>query len=82
MSEKTLLETVLAELQTRKGTWPVIARKTGLDYDWLCKLAQGQIHDPGVRKIERLQKHFRDCPFDYEALPADDPRREPIKVAA
>ena len=31
-----------------------IAKKTGLGYEWLNKLAQGKIPDPGVMKIEKV----------------------------
>lgn len=55
-----LLTPTLAELAARRGQWPAICRATGLDYDWLTKLAQGRITDPGVRKIQRLATHFAD----------------------
>jgi hypothetical protein len=53
-----LLTPTLAELAARRGQWPSICRATGLDYDWLTKLAQGRISDPGVRKIQRLAVYF------------------------
>ena len=53
-----LLEQTLDELARRRGQWPAICRATGLDYDWLTKLAQGRIADPGVRKIQRLSDFF------------------------
>jgi len=31
-----------------------IADATGLGFDWINKLAQGRIPDPGVNKIEKL----------------------------
>lgn len=49
-----LLQSVLEELQARKGQWPALARQAGVDYSWLTKLAQGRIRDPGVVKIQRL----------------------------
>lgn len=54
-----LLQQTLDELARRRGQWPAICRATGLDYDWLTKLAQGRIADPGVRKIQRLNDFFR-----------------------
>jgi hypothetical protein len=53
-----LLSKTLQALSDRKGQWPAICRATGLDYDWLTKLAQGRITDPGVRKIQRLHDHL------------------------
>lgn len=53
-----LLTSTLTELSLRRGRWPSICRDTGLDYDWLTKLAQGRIADPGVRKIQRLADYF------------------------
>lgn len=57
-----ILTPTLAELAARRGQWAAICRTTGLDYDWLTKLAQGRIADPGVRKIERLATHFAQFP--------------------
>lgn len=57
-----ILTPTLAELQARKGRWPDICAATGLDYDWLTKLAQGRIADPGVRKIQCLASHFEATP--------------------
>lgn len=59
---QSLLDYVLAELQQRKGTWRAICRKTGLDYSWLTKFAEGKIDDPGVRKIQLLADYFRRNP--------------------
>lgn len=58
--EQTLLDFVLAELSERKGTWPEICNTVpGIDYSWLSKLANGQIPDPSVRRIQRLADYFR-----------------------
>ena len=59
MGRNPLLDAVLAGLQDRKGEWPSIAKETGLDYSWLTKLAQGQINDPGIKKIERLAGYLQ-----------------------
>lgn len=53
-----LLAQTMALLAERKGQWPAICAATGLGYDWLTKLAQGRINDPGVRKIQRLHDHL------------------------
>ena len=59
-----LLDSVLEELQARKGAWPEIAKAIEPDswesyYSWLTKLAQGRIPDPSVNKIQRLSDHFQ-----------------------
>lgn len=36
-----------------------IARRTGLGFDWLQKLAAGAIDDPGVKKIETLNRGLK-----------------------
>lgn len=68
-----LLTPTLAELHARKGRWPDICAATGLDYDWLTKLAQGRIEDPGVRKIQRLAHYFLTTP----RAPTDKEGRAP-----
>lgn len=57
MSEP-LLDQVLRELNACRGEWPRLCRELGLSYWWITKLAQGHIHDPGVRKIQRLHDYF------------------------
>jgi len=37
-----------------RGRWPLIAAESGLDYQWLNKVMQGRIADPGVTKVERV----------------------------
>lgn len=50
------------ELDLRRGDWPAICEGADLSYWWLTKFAQGRIQEPGLRKIERLQKYFREHP--------------------
>lgn len=50
----TLHEQALALLEVDKGSWRETAEKAGLDYNWIQKLAQRKIADPGVNKIESL----------------------------
>ena len=58
--EKSLLEQVMRWLETQRGSWREIADETGLGYQWLTALMQGDIQDPGVRKIERLARLMRE----------------------
>lgn len=50
---------VMAQLQMSKGSWRKISRETGLGYEWLSKVAQGAIKNPGVKQIEMLDHYFR-----------------------
>ena len=64
MDNETLLAYVLNELESRRGTWPAIAKTIEPDswesyYSWLTKLAQKRIPDPSVNKIQVLADHFR-----------------------
>ena len=64
MDNETLLAYVLNELESRRGTWPAIAKAVEPDswesyYSWLTKLAQRRIPDPSVNKIQTLADHFR-----------------------
>ena len=55
-----LLDYVRQNLEKCKGTWPAISRKTGVPYDTITKIVQGQIKDPKVSKVQRLANHFRE----------------------
>jgi hypothetical protein len=55
METKSLLETTVLLLRER-GRYREVADATGLGYEWLAKLVQGRIHDPGVNKIELLNR--------------------------
>lgn len=57
MESASLLETTIALLREH-GRYREVADATGLGYDWLAKLAQGAIADPGVNKIERLHRYL------------------------
>jgi hypothetical protein len=57
--ETSELDFVLRQLQERKGSWPQIAKETGIAYSSLSKMARGDIEDPGVRKVEVLARYFR-----------------------
>lgn len=57
MSE-TLLERTKALLIRDRGNWPTTAAEAGVDREWMAKLAQGKIDDPGVVKIEKLYRYL------------------------
>lgn len=61
MENTSMLETTVHLLRERGG-YREVAEATGLGYDWINKLVQGQIKDPGVNKIERLHRYLSESP--------------------
>lgn len=59
-------EFVLRCLQEKKGSWPVVARETGISRRTIEKIARQEIKDPGVSLIERLAGYFRSQPAAEE----------------
>lgn len=55
-----LLTKTVELLDKDRGNWVQTAKDTELGREWLAKLAQGHIRDPGVRKIERLYSYLRE----------------------
>ena len=55
----TLLEETLFLLRLDKGDRQKTAEETGLGREWLSKLAQNAIGDPGVNKIEKLNAYLK-----------------------
>lgn len=58
MTKKSLLETVIENLNKNAGSWPLIAEESGVSYHTLTKIASGAIKDPGVSKVEALARYF------------------------
>ena len=59
MENPTILKYVTNSLSDARGKWPEIAQATGVPYHTISKISSGAIHDPGVRKIEKLAEYFR-----------------------
>jgi hypothetical protein len=57
--ETDILDYVLQKLEETRGDWPAIARESGVPYDTITKIAQRQIEDPKVGKLQRLANFFR-----------------------
>ena len=57
--ETDLLKYVLAGLERTRGTWREVSRGSGVPYDTITKIAQRQIEDPKVSKVQRLADYFR-----------------------
>lgn len=53
---------VLAELESRKGDWPAIARGSGVPYSTLKKIAlgtNGGTKSPRIDSLEKLAAYLR-----------------------
>jgi predicted transcriptional regulator len=59
MIQGSLLDFVLRGLEDRRGQWHSIAKRTGIPYSALCKLAQKQHKNPRLDKLEKLAREFR-----------------------
>lgn len=71
-----------ASLQSRRGDWPTLCKATGLSYWWVTKFAQGRIREPGLSKIERLQRYIADNPLPAAADAQQAEQAAPVKGAA
>lgn len=58
MYQSSMLIEVKEGLERARGEWRKICLELGIDYSWLCKVAQGQIDDPGVSRVERLHRYL------------------------
>lgn len=47
-----------SKLDGCRGDWRSVCLATGLSYWWLVKFAQGRIKEPGLSKVEALQRYF------------------------
>lgn len=55
----TTLERLKNWLETERGRWPAIAAEAGVTYNWITRLMQGRIQNPGVDRVERLSAVMR-----------------------
>jgi hypothetical protein len=54
-----MLEFVLGQLDSRKGSLPDVASGSGVPYRTLQKIASREIKDPGVSTVQKLADYFR-----------------------
>jgi hypothetical protein len=57
---ESIYQYVLAELESAKGAWSVVAKGTGMSKRTIEKIARREIEDPGVSHIEKLAVYFRE----------------------
>lgn len=62
------LDDTLKMLEVSRIPRRIIAEETGLGLDWLNKLAQGGIGDPGIRRITRLHDYLMAVPPIHDVL--------------
>lgn len=53
---------VKRHLAATRGRWPEVAEGSGVPISTLRKIAQGQIADPAVGKVQALADYFREHP--------------------
>ena len=58
MNMKTMLQDTLDMLHDTDLPRRIIAAESGLGLEWLHKLAQGRIPDPGIIRIQRLHDYL------------------------
>lgn len=46
---------VRKQLNRHSGTYPAVAKATGLNLEWLRKFAQDRIKDPAASRLDRLE---------------------------
>ncbi|WP_417285334.1 helix-turn-helix domain-containing protein [Comamonas sp.] len=47
-------EAIRERLAAQKGDWSGIALRAGVSHSWMSKFANGHIHNPGIRTLEKL----------------------------
>lgn len=47
-------------LNSRKGEWPALAKRSGVSYSWLCMFARGEIPNPGYATMTKLSVAMND----------------------
>jgi len=53
-----IFDFVKRNLVLTKGRWPDVSEGSGVPISTLRKIAQGQIPDPGVNKVQALADYF------------------------
>jgi hypothetical protein len=76
-SQETMFAFVKRRLDESKGRWPDVAKGSGVAVSTVRKIAQGQIADPAVSKVQELSDYFHRVDA-FEAASA----REPAPAAA
>jgi len=57
--KKSLLEIAVSHLNQTKGTWPAVAKASGVPLRTLEKIARRETKNPGVAHVEKILRHFQ-----------------------
>jgi transcriptional regulator with XRE-family HTH domain len=57
-------------LASRKGQWPLIAKQAGVSHSWVSKFVRGEIDNPRIRTLQRLDVFLRNDAKQEEQLEA------------
>jgi len=71
----TLLEQTLQQLDQLRGQWPDIARRSGVPYHTLTRIAQRKSPDPRVSTVQRLHDCMR-LHYVHHSQPSEQAVRE------
>jgi transcriptional regulator with XRE-family HTH domain len=78
--QTNLDQTVLTQLQARRGDWQGISKRAKVSYSWLSKFANGHIPNPGYATLTRLHTELNTLP-NAAQVPAE-PARAAIESVA
>lgn len=54
MKTSSLLDIMKTKVQAERGRWRDISAEALVGYDWLTRVMDGRIKDPGVARVERV----------------------------
>lgn len=63
----TVMETLRRDLDLARGTWPRIARETGVDYFTIARIARGETERPRIDTVEKLRGWLAENPANHSA---------------
>lgn len=72
-ASEPIFDFVMRSLAATRGRWPDVAEGAGVAISTLRKIAQGQIEDPAVSKVQALADYFHKNPAK---LPDESPPAE------
>lgn len=66
-----IFDFVKRSLSATRGKWPDVAEGSGVAISTLRKIAQGQIEDPSISKIQALADYFHTHPPVVRSVESD-----------
>lgn len=78
MAQEKQYDYVMRRLRETRGRWPDAAAGSGVPISTVRKIAQGQIADPAVSKVQALSDYFQ----RLEAFQAQNCQRSIEPIAA